>query len=190
MRHVAARTAMSDDLPRTDLTALFGMLADGRAAALEPVYEALADDIHGVALWRTGSAADAADVLQEVFVRLAGAGPRLRRVRDPRAYVLRMAHRAAVDVHRRRRRRAEKSIEEVGYVEPSTASAERSVDAGRVTRLLDELPAEQREVIYLRTFAGCSFAEAARATGVPTFTAASRYRLGLERLRRLLGVKP
>jgi RNA polymerase sigma-70 factor (ECF subfamily) len=189
MRYAAARKAMTDEQPATDLPALFGMLAEGRAAALEPIYEALADDVHGVALWRTGSTADAADVLQEVFVRLAGAGPRLRRVRNPRAYVLRMAHRAAVDVHRRRKRRGEGTIDEARYVQASTPTAERDLDAGRVARLLDELPAEQREVIYLRTFAGCSFAEAARATGVPTFTAASRYRLGLERLRRLLGVK-
>lgn len=189
MRYAAARKTMTDEQPHTDLSALFEMLAEGRAAALEPIYEALADDIHGIALWRTGSTTDAADVLQEVFVRLAGAGPRLRRIRDPRAYVLRMAHRAAVDVHRRRRRRAERTIDEADYVEVSTTSTERDLDAGRVARLLDKLPAEQREVIYLRTFAGCSFAEAARATGVPTFTAASRYRLGLERLRRLLGVK-
>jgi RNA polymerase sigma-70 factor (ECF subfamily) len=189
MQYVAARKAMTDERTPTDLSALFGMLAEGHAAALEPIYEALADDIHGLALWRTGSTADAADVLQEVFVRLAGAGPRLRRVRDPRAYVLRMAHRAAVDVHRRRKRRAESPIEEVPYVGASAANTERNLDASRVARLLDKLPAEQREVIYLRTFAGCSFAEAARATGVPTFTAASRYRLGLERLRRLLGVK-
>ena len=57
-------------------------------------------------------------------------------------------------------------------------------------RMINQLPPAQREAIYLRHFAGCSFAEIGRATGVPTFTAASRYRLGLQRLRRLVGVEP
>ena len=34
---------------------------------------------------------------------------------------------------------------------------------------------------------GCAL-EIGRATGVPTFTAASRYRLGMRRLKRLAGV--
>ena len=64
------------------------------------------------------------------------------------------------------------------------------VEARRTSRLLLELPPAQREAIYLRHFAGCSFAEIGRATSVPTFTAASRYRLGIRRLRDRMGVKP
>ena len=37
-------------------------------------------------------------------------------------------------------------------------------------------------------FAGCTFAEIGRITRVPTFTAASRYRLGIKKLRTLLEV--
>ena len=70
---------------------------------------------------------------------------------------------------------------------------ERALDAVAAKNLppgLRELPAPQREAIYLRHFAGCSFAEIGKATGVPTFTAASRYRLGMRRLRQLTGVEP
>ena len=61
----------------------FAELAGGRVEALEPLYDALAGEVHGIALWRTGSAADAADVLQEVFIKLALAGRRLAGVREP-----------------------------------------------------------------------------------------------------------
>jgi DNA-directed RNA polymerase specialized sigma24 family protein len=54
--------------------------------------------------------------------------------------------------------------------------------------LLLELPHPQREAIWLHLFAGCTFAEVARVAGVPTFTAASRFRLGVARLRRLMGI--
>jgi DNA-directed RNA polymerase specialized sigma24 family protein len=42
----------------------------------------------------------------------------------------------------------------------------------------------------MRHFEECTFARIGRITGVPTFTAASRYRLGIGRLRRLLERRP
>lgn len=184
-----ARVAVVDGEPDR-LCGAFAALGDGDASALESLYDALAEDVHGLALWRTGSHAAAADVLQEVFVRLAQAGPRLRAVRDPRAYALRITHRCALDVYRRHQRRREAGLEEARLVEAVQASPEREIDARRASRLLLELPDEQREVIWLHLFSGCSFAEAARVVGVPTFTAASRFRLGLAKLRRLMGISP
>ena len=158
------------------------------AEQLAGIYDACADEIYGLALWRTGSAGDAADVVQEVFVRLAERSSRLGAIRNPRAYVLRMAYRASIDVHRKRTRRREDPLESCPLVEAPLESPERRVDAVRVSRLLEKLPASQRQAIYLRHFSACSFAEIGRATGVPTFTAASRYRLGMRRLKRLIGV--
>jgi RNA polymerase sigma-70 factor (ECF subfamily) len=74
---------------------------------------------------------------------------------------------------------------------PFLAAAEsdraRAIDAARASSLLAQLPPAQRDVIFLRHFADCTFAVIGDITGVPTFTAASRYRLGIERLRRLMG---
>lgn len=44
----------------------------------------------------------------------------------------------------------------------------------------------QRVALYLRYFVGLELAEMGRATGVPKFTAASRCRLGVSRLRKFL----
>ena len=118
--------------------------------------------------------------------RLAGRGPKLRRVRTPRAYLLAMAHSAAVDVLRRRKVtvEADDAVLEPVVPDPGTAA-----DAAWASRLLLGLPAAQREAVYLRHFAGLSFAEIGSVTGVPTFTAASRYRLGIGRLRKSMGVR-
>ena len=174
----------------TRLQDLFRDLASGRTQALDGIYSVCSDEVYGLALWRTGSATDAADVVQEVFVRLASRRSRLGRIRNPLAYVRRMAYRASIDVHRKRTRRREEPIEACPLMEARSESPERHVDAGRVSRLLGKLPPKQRQTIFLRHFAECSFAEIGRATGVPTFTAASRYRLGMRRLKRLIGVKP
>jgi DNA-directed RNA polymerase specialized sigma24 family protein len=101
-----------------------------------------------------------------------------------------MTHRAAVDVHRRRRRRGEEPLEHPDLIAGGGPVMDAKVDAGTASRHLLALAPEQRESIFLHLFAGCSFAEVGRATGVPTFTAASRYRRGMARLRRRMGVKP
>jgi len=97
---------------------LFADLAEGRTAALGELYAASADELYGLALWRTGSPTDAADVVQEVFVRLARLRDRLRTIRDPMAYLRRMTHRESVDVHRRRSRRREEPLQDCPFVEP------------------------------------------------------------------------
>jgi RNA polymerase sigma-70 factor (ECF subfamily) len=174
---------------RGELRRFFEQVAGGRLAALGPLYRACSEELYGLALWRTGSPADAADVVQEVFVRLARFRERLPAVRDPLAYLRRMARGVAVDLHRRRARTREQPFEECDLLEAVDESPDRQLEARRVSRLLFELPAVQREAIYLRHFAGCSFAEIGRATSVPTFTAASRYRLGMKRLRQKMGVQ-
>jgi RNA polymerase sigma-70 factor (ECF subfamily) len=167
------------------LAAAFAALAAGDLDAIEAIYDACAADLFGLALWRTGSREDAADVVQEVFVRLASAPSGLKRVRNPRAYVLAMGHSAAVDVLRRRKRTVAADDAVLEAVRPDPVIA---ADAARASRLVLGLPAAQREAVYLRHFAGLSFAEIGGVTGVPTFTAASRYRLGIGRLRKLMGV--
>ena len=62
------------------LSGLFERLAIGRADALAEIYAACADEVHGLALWRTGSAHDA----------------RLGKVRNPLAYIRRMTHSATL----------------------------------------------------------------------------------------------
>jgi RNA polymerase sigma-70 factor (ECF subfamily) len=168
---------------------MFAGIAAGDPAGLEAVYRVAARRIFGLALWRTGSVEDAADVVQEVFVRLAGSRDRLPGVADPRAWLLSLAHHVAVDITRRRTRRRATPLEEVPHLVAPEGEG-NPVDAGRASRLLAQLPAAQRDAIYLRHYEECTFAEIGRITGVPTFTAASRYRLGIARLRRLLEVSP
>jgi RNA polymerase sigma-70 factor (ECF subfamily) len=167
---------------------MFARLADGDASSLETLYRMAAGQIFGLALWRTGSVEDAGDVVQEVFLRLLGQSRRLGSVGNPRSWLLSLAHHVAVDTVRRRRTAV--PIEEAPYLVAPEHDAARAVDASRVARHLAGLPAAQREAVYLRHYADCTFAEIGAVMKVPTFTAASRYRLGVERLRKLLEGTP
>jgi RNA polymerase sigma-70 factor (ECF subfamily) len=165
---------------------VFAALAAGRAGALDELYDLAATEVYRLALWRTGSTEDAEDVLQEVFVRVAERCRELAAVRRPRSWLLTVAHRAAIDCCRRRARRVAEPVEEIRYLAAPTGDPERAADAATVSRLVGRLPATQREVVVLRHYADCTFADIGRITGVPTFTAASRYRLAVAKLRRLL----
>ena len=164
--------------------ACLGRLAAGDETAAAELYDRFGDELYGLALWLTASPPDAADTVQEVFLRLMRTKARLGAVRDARAYLLRMTRTAAVDLHRRRRARHEPLDERL--LAPVLADPAARVEAERLSRWLARLPPRQRTALYLRYFSELSYAEIGRVTGVPTFTAASRCRLGLARLRRWL----
>ena len=167
---------------------LFQDLVDGRLAALAELYDAAAPQLYGLALWRTGSEEDAADMVQDVFVRVVEQGRRLAKVRSPKAWLLTVTHRAAIDVTRRRRRREAEAIDDFPFLTAADDDSERMVDAAQVSALLAGLPETQRDVVYLKHFAGCTFTEIGEIVGVPKFTAASRYRNGVSKLRQLMEV--
>lgn len=183
--HVATEARDDGELR---LAAAFARIAAGDGGGLEVVWAEIADDLYGLALWRTGSVEDAEDAVQEAFVRLARARERLARVRRPRAWLLAVAHRSAVDVVRRRR--STTPLDDLDTMLVAADDPERAAEAGQASRELAMLPPEQREAVYLREMLGLTFREIGVACGVATFTAASRCRLGLARLRRALGVQP
>lgn len=165
---------------------IFTKLAEGRLAALDELYDLAATEVYRLALWRIGSREDAEDVVQDVFVRVAEQGPRLASIRHPKRWLLTVTHRRAIDLVRRNTRQRTEPVDEAPYLESIQEDPDLSLEAGRVSRQIHRLPAKQREVVLLRHFADCTFADIGRITGVPTFTAASRHRLAVAKLRRLL----
>jgi RNA polymerase sigma-70 factor (ECF subfamily) len=166
---------------------IFGEVAAGRTEPLGDLYDMASRRLYGLALWRTGSRDLAAEVVQELFIRVAEHGERLASVRDPRWWLLSVTHRLAIDAVRRAARREAEPIDEHAELAAEPVDHARAVDAQRAWALVARLSAKQREVIYLHHVAEMSHAEIGRCLGVPAFTAASRYRLALKALRGMLG---
>src|SRR5205823_3520905 len=82
---------------------------------------------------------------------------------------------------RRRRRQDRARAPEVWF-----AAADDRLDGREATRLLAELPLEQREVIVARIWGGLTFDEVARLAGCSLPTAHRRYQAGLAALRERL----
>ena len=120
-------------------------------------------------------------------MRLARAAPRLGDVRNPFGYLLRTLHRITIDIARRRR--PHEDLDTAPDLPCVEADAERRAEAARLSRHLGQLSPEQREAVYLREILGMKLREVGEVSGVSTFTAASRHRLAMYRLRQLMGVR-
>ena len=160
-------------------------LASGRREALGELYDRHAASLFRHALALTRRSADAEDLVQGVFVKLATTGAELLGVRKPASYLHRILSTTWLD-SQRRAIAGERAVEigVMGSAESHPFGIEGSMD---VERALAALPDVQREAVVLHVFDGFSFREVGRATGVSLFTAAARYRLAIARLRKILG---
>jgi RNA polymerase sigma-70 factor, ECF subfamily len=163
----------------------FARLVRGDRSALSDLY-----DVHAVSLFRHGLAlarrpGEAEDLVQSVFLKLATTGAPLLAVRKPANYLHRILHAAWIDSQRRPWAANETAIgvnDELSAPE-SGSQMESAID---LARALAGLPAAQRQAVQLHLIEGFSFREVGRIAGVPMFTAASRYRAALDRLRGVL----
>ena len=73
---------------------------------LERLYDEHAEALYAFLLNLTRDEADTRDLLQDIFVKLARAPDLLASARDERAFLIRLAHNAAIDLIRRRGTRA------------------------------------------------------------------------------------
>jgi RNA polymerase sigma-70 factor (ECF subfamily) len=149
---------------------------------LRHFYESSRAELFMYALSITREPQSAEDAVQTAFCAV------LRQKRPPlelRPYLFRCIRNAAIDaLHRSAREEAQAA---------PLFEREASPDPGLpalVEDLLAQLPADQRETIVLKTYAGLTLREIAEAREVSINTAASWYRRGLERLRELMEEVP
>jgi RNA polymerase sigma-70 factor (ECF subfamily) len=156
---------------------------------LERLYDEHAQALFAFLLNLTRNEADTRDLLQEVFVKLARNPAVLAEAREPRAFLLRLAHNLAVDLMRRRGTR-QRNYDQLAAESEGLFAASRNPDEDAfrcaLARALGELPADQRAVVHLKLWEGFTFEQIAAALDVPPNTAASRYRYGLDKLRERL----
>lgn len=118
---------------------------------------AYAPAIYRLAYARTGSRADAEDIMQEVFVRLLRAGPDFADRAHARAWLLRVAANCANDWFRAPWRRRE------GPLSESLPAPEH--ESGGVVEAVLALPAKYRTAVHLYYYEELSVAEIAKITG-------------------------
>jgi len=152
---------------------------------LERLYDEHAQALFAFLLNLTRNEADTRDLLQEIFVKIVRDEKILCGVREERAFLIRLAHNAAVDLMRRRgtRDRVKESLAEIISPFASADDPDEQVFRDELAAALAELPEEQRTVAHLKLWGGLTFEEIASALEIPPNTAASRYRYALDKMR-------
>lgn len=159
------------------------------ALNLEQLYDDHAQALFAFLLNLTRNEAETKDLLQEVFIKLAKQPNLLQGIRDERAFLIRLAHNAAIDQMRRRGTR-DKNHEAFASEGDSLFEAISNTDEqsfrDELSKALEELPTDQRAVVHLKLWEGLTFEQIAEALDISQNTAASRYRYGIDKLRERL----
>ena len=170
------------------------LVARGDREAFDRVYREMAGAVFGLARRVLRDPAQAEEVAQEVMVEIWRTASRFDRAKgSPRAWMLTIAHRRAVDrvrteqsAHDRDVKHAARSAE-IDFDEVSE-TVEARLEAQRVRHCLGGLTELQRESVTLAYYDGYTYPQVAELLQAPLGTVKTRMRDGLTRLRDCLGV--
>jgi RNA polymerase sigma-70 factor, ECF subfamily len=135
----------------------------GEPADLEQLFRNHHGLVFRTAYRITGNAGDAEDVLQTVFLRLAGRDPSAKPLANPEHYLRRAAVNAALDIVRSRHAEDTAPVSDLPQADP--AQADRSELQECLRRALARLSPEAAEVFALRFLEGHNNREIAEMLG-------------------------
>jgi RNA polymerase sigma-70 factor (ECF subfamily) len=158
---------------------------------LEALYDRYAPSVLG--FLRGRGVPDPEDVLGEVFVSVVQSLPRFEGDEEAfRRWLFTIAHRRAVDAHRRRSRRPEAAVapEDLPDLPASTRGpddeAAEALELSAVGSALERLTDDQRAVLLLRVVADLSVADTAAVLDKPEGAVKALYRRAVAALGRAL----
>jgi len=188
-------TVAAVDLSESRDRDLLERIADGDESAFRGLFRRYAPTANSLALRVVRQAFLAEEIVQEVFLAVWRDPDKYDAKRGSvKSWLMGMVHHRAVDAVRReeaQRRRAEESIpgavdhaDDPGVVVPEEIGLPE--ERAAVRRALEDLPAEQRQVLELMYFEGMTQTEIADRLSLPLGTVKSRTLLGMRRLRTAL----
>lgn len=167
----------------------------GEVAAFEDLYTRHKGPLYRYFLRQGMSGESAAELAQEVWMKIIGAKDSYEPTAKFTTYLYRLAHNCCVDQLRRSAYKMTQKIsgddiDVTQLPDPAVADPEeeaiRGESSAKFRDALANLPTEQREAFILKQEAGLSLADVAAVTGVSAETAKSRLRYAFDKLRRQL----
>jgi len=171
--------------------ALVERAAGGSREALDEIARRWDRPIVDLAYRLTGKLEEALDIRQIALVRAFRGLAAFDGEARFSTWLYRIVVNVSRDLARSRRSRRDALLGRLERGSPAPAGrpdqeSSRRERARLVAGAVDGLPAEEREVVALRHWRGCTFAEIAEIVGAPTSTVKARMDRGLRRLRARL----
>ncbi len=155
----------------------------GSKDALNAIVEKYYDEIYRFCLYLTGQATDSYDITQEVFLRFIKYVDSYE-YRNLKGYLLIIARNLCRDYFHHKKDTA--CIDEAAYAGKEDTELHNLEDRLFLWHALHKLPVKQREVIILRIYEDLRFHEIAGILGCNLSTVKSRFRLGVQSLRKIM----
>jgi|TARA_B110001454_G_scaffold121668_1_gene113637 RNA polymerase sigma-70 factor (ECF subfamily) len=175
--------------------ALIAAALNGSAYAWEKLVKRYESKIYNYGMRLTGNAADAMDLMQEVFLGVYRNLHRFRGDAKFSSWIFRIAHNKAIDMNRRKRLMTAStrvidgeesdvldSIASAPKYEPDTQIGEQQQN-GQVLKMLSQLPMEQRLIVELKVYQSQTFEEIADMQDISVNTAKTRFYTALKKLK-------
>lgn len=173
-------------------------LKDGDAAEFERLVKICEKRVYNLALRYTNNEADAADIMQDVFLRVYRSLPDFKEESSVTTWVYRITVNTAIDLTRKKTRRRENSL--TGYGEDDEAPERDIIDESFSPELHYEktelrealgnaiagLSEEHRKIIIMRDINGMSYSEIGEILSLGEGTVKSRLFRARDRLRAVL----
>jgi len=169
-----------------DETALLGAIRSGDADALGAAYGRWGNLVYAAAFRILGSASDAEDLLQDVFIGLPRALKRYEEQGSFESWLKRVTIRAALMAQRSQTRRREDTMDALPPERARAASRDPS-DELTIAAAIERLPFEMRAVFMLKEVEGYSHAEIAALLGITSGASAARLFRAWRMLRTSVG---
>ncbi|HEU4553375.1 MAG TPA: sigma-70 family RNA polymerase sigma factor [Chitinophaga sp.] len=168
-------------------------MVQGLKARDEKVFSYLYDHyspaLYGVALKIVNDENMAIDALQEIFLKIWRSAERYDADKGRLfTWMLNIARNTAIDMLRSRAHKLDQKIRELGdgtvFLEKLTV--QQSIDHLGLSKVLDQLNKEQRVIIDLAYYRGCTQDEIAKLLDIPLGTVKTRMRNAIIQLRNIL----
>ncbi|MCM1094068.1 MAG: sigma-70 family RNA polymerase sigma factor [Lachnospiraceae bacterium] len=149
-----------------------------------PQYELM----YRIAFSAIGNSEDAQDAVQDAVTKLWVSRSRLASVDCPKAFILRAARNAAIDLLKSKANTTA-NTDELNETPEERADISDAIDAKdslqRVNRLIEKLDPLQREILLMRSHSGLSLAEIAELKGISHDNARTILSRARKRLKEL-----
>jgi RNA polymerase sigma-70 factor (ECF subfamily) len=162
----------------------------GSREALQGIYEKYKDDLITLAAALLMDVNSAEDVVHDVFVSFISSARRFRLTGSLKGYLATcVANKARNRIKAKHRCNSTAREEANPVATDSNNPLQRAIfgeELWQLSRALEQLPYEQREVLILHSFSGMEFKTIAEAVNVSINTIQGRYRYAMDKLRSLL----
>jgi len=178
---------------------LLKRVQQGDSTAYRGLVEKYQGRIYSVVYGMLRNREDALDMTQDAFIKAYHKLDTFRLESSFYTWIHRIAMNLAIDLLRKKKRRATSafdediaardstgSVAEVHHIASPSKELERKQLYKRIMDAMEKLPEDQRQVVLLRELEGCSYKEISDITGIPEGTVMSRLFYARKKLQQLL----